>query len=139
MTCTRTSTVDCPRFRNVTCWQVAAYGKLAAQLSDLGHLNSMHYDPRAGQYRDWGNHTEDVRLDWRYADIPMQLPGGQVGLSPKQIRGGADKGGAHISVGLPCGRESSFSLDRIYHNPCWTEVDTPLQPDKQYGWNTSVL
>ena len=51
---------------------MSSYKKLAEQLSDFHHLNSLHYEPRSGQYLDWGNHTEDVRLDWRYVQVPEQ-------------------------------------------------------------------
>ena len=52
--------------------QVKPYERLAAQLLDFQHLNKLHLDSAAQQYRDWGNHTEDVRLDWRFVEVPQQ-------------------------------------------------------------------
>ena len=49
--------------------QIERYKKIADQLANFNHLNRMHYDPKRGQYLDWGNHTEDVRLDWRYVQV----------------------------------------------------------------------
>jgi mannosyl-oligosaccharide glucosidase len=63
---------------------VSQYEKMATKLSKLGPLNRMHYDPKAGQYRDWGNHTEDVRLEWRYVDVPVQWQS-QVGSSRRRL------------------------------------------------------
>lgn len=34
----------------------------AAWLEDFGRLNELHWDEGSGEYRDWGNHTEDVEL-----------------------------------------------------------------------------
>ena len=44
--------------------QVAAIQETAGQLSDVRRLNELHYDWMAGQYRDWGEHTEAVAMRW---------------------------------------------------------------------------
>ena len=46
------------------------YRLLADWLGDLSHLNALHYDATAQQYRDWGNHTEHVALRWKYVQLP---------------------------------------------------------------------
>ena len=51
--------------------QISTYKKMSEQLADFNHLNRMHYDLKRGQYLDWGNHTEDVRLDWRYVQVKL--------------------------------------------------------------------
>lgn len=60
------------RLDGFSCLQIHSFRQLAEQLTDLNHLNKRHYDPSRGQYLDWGNHTEDVWLDWRYVDIPQK-------------------------------------------------------------------
>ncbi len=44
--------------------QVGAIQETAQQLSDVRRLNELHYDRAAGQYRDWGEHTEAVSMQW---------------------------------------------------------------------------
>ena len=44
--------------------QVGAIQETARQLSDVRRLNELHYERKAGQYRDWGEHTEAVAMQW---------------------------------------------------------------------------
>ncbi|CAL5220064.1 g2015 [Coccomyxa viridis] len=44
--------------------EVGAIQETAQQLSDVRRLNELHYDRAAGQYRDWGEHTEAVSMQW---------------------------------------------------------------------------
>ena len=49
---------------------------LSHQLMNITLLDSLHYDSQASQYRDWGNHTEDVELRNWYPGLPI-VPKGQ--------------------------------------------------------------
>eukprot|EP00884_Botryococcus_braunii_P015855 jgi/Botrbrau1/2953/Bobra.0026s0024.1 len=44
--------------------EVRQYREQAERLGNPGHLAALHWDSEAKQYRDWGNHTEDVSLGW---------------------------------------------------------------------------
>jgi mannosyl-oligosaccharide glucosidase len=50
--------------------QVAGFQREAALLEDLQALNALHLHPATGEYRDWGNHTEDVALQRPLATLP---------------------------------------------------------------------
>ena len=45
------------------------------ELSNTTLLKELHYDASATQFRDWGLHTEDVRLDTWYAKTPEVFQG----------------------------------------------------------------
>lgn len=72
------SQLPCAALMNRLVEQVEPYATLASRLADVRHLNEMHYDSRTRQYRDWGNHTEDVKLDWRYIELPREWQGVQL-------------------------------------------------------------
>lgn len=66
--------------------QVEPYRKLAEATADLDQLNRFHWDAEAAQYRDWGNHSEAVRLDWRYLDLPEVWNGMRVPAEARRRR-----------------------------------------------------
>lgn len=80
---------------------------LAAQLADVGHLTRMHWDAPAQQFRDWGNHTEAVRLQWVQWTTPDGRPAktalvrvvGDPAPSPQFV---PHFGCASAPLGLPC-------------------------------------
>lgn len=54
--------------------QVKQYREMADRLGSPAHLATLHWDAGARQYRDWGNHTEDVTLGWlQWQDEQGQL------------------------------------------------------------------
>jgi mannosyl-oligosaccharide glucosidase len=61
--------------------EVAAFNATAARLEDFEELMALHWDEEAHQFRDWGNHTEDVEL---------RAAGGRPGVDPERalIEGG---------------------------------------------------
>ena len=54
--------------------QVAAIQETAQRLSDMGRLNELHHDRQTGQYRDWGEHTEAISMQW----AEWKTPEGQI-------------------------------------------------------------
>ena len=54
--------------------QVAPYQQMAAMLRDMDTLAANHWDAAAAQFRDWGNHTEAVELQWRTLQTPDGRP-----------------------------------------------------------------
>ncbi|CAL8462054.1 g1585 [Coccomyxa elongata] len=50
--------------------KVAPVQELHAQLSNAAFLDQMHLDRAAQQYRDWGNHTEAVDMQWVESRTP---------------------------------------------------------------------
>ena len=54
--------------------QVKPYAKMAASLSDPAELIRLHWDPTSRRFLDWGNHTEDVSLQWVLQRLPDGRP-----------------------------------------------------------------
>ena len=51
-----------PTARRLT-QEVAPFAATADRLEDFQELNALHWHGRSGQYRDWGLHTEGVRME----------------------------------------------------------------------------
>lgn len=54
-----------------------AYWLLCGLPADVGGLDKLHWDESAGEYRDWGLHTEGVRLQRHTFNVGGQQ---QVGI-----------------------------------------------------------
>ena len=52
---------------------MAPYEATAALLEDVASLNALHYDAARRQYLDYGEHTEDVALEWQTVEMPHGL------------------------------------------------------------------
>ena len=50
--------------------QAQQYAEEAAKLGSFPQLLKLHWDAAAQQFRDWGNHTQDVALHWQVRAIP---------------------------------------------------------------------
>eukprot|EP00249_Psilotum_nudum_P013497 c24364_g2_i3 orf=369-2918(-) len=57
----------------------ANYEATARELSNIKLLNKLYYDSDRGHYSDYGNHTEEVRLQWKILEDP------QTGHSIRQL------------------------------------------------------
>lgn len=52
------------------CAQILPIKEMEQKLGSFHDLNKMHLDRAAMQYRDWGNHTEAVAMQWAEAQSP---------------------------------------------------------------------
>ena len=50
--------------------QAQQYAEEAAGLGSFARLLDLHWDAAAQQFRDWGNHTQDVALQWQVNRLP---------------------------------------------------------------------
>ena len=50
--------------------QAQQYAEEAARLGSFARLLDLHWDAAAQQFRDWGNHTQDVALQWQVNRLP---------------------------------------------------------------------
>ena len=50
--------------------QAQQYAEEAARLGSFTRLLDLHWDAAAEQFRDWGNHTQDVALHWQVHKLP---------------------------------------------------------------------